>query len=179
MCVYRLMQSAFRTFGVAFIAVLLWAGRANAGETREYRSPNGKFRAVVIALPGAPYGSGESRVELRTAGGALLCSHSYGSEDGEHGFGVERAAWTPDSRFFVYSMSSSGGHQAWHFPTDFIAVKNHRVQKLDDFTGPITDPDFEVHAPDVVHTVGRGKEDLEEKTFGVALSSLVSKGTHP
>src|SRR5574337_1125543 len=164
------MQNAFRTFALALVAVVLWASCASAGEAREYRSPDGRYRAVVVALPGAPYGSGESRVELRSAGGTVLCSRTYGSANGEHGFGVERVAWTADSQFFVYSMSSSGGHQAWHFPTDFISVKDRRVRSLDDFLGPITDPDFEVNAPDLVHTVGRAKEDLEEKTFDVSLS---------
>src|SRR5688572_5028509 len=78
---------------------------------REYLSPDGKFRAIVLYLPNAPYGGGESGVELRSVNGTTLLIHSYASEDGEHGFGIERASWTPDSQFFVYSMSSSGGHQ--------------------------------------------------------------------
>lgn len=90
-------------------------------QAKEFRSPDGKYLAIVIPLPKAPHGSGESKIEIHSKD-AIVCSASYSSEDGEHGFGVERAAWSPDSKFFVYSMSSSGGHQAWHFPTYFISV---------------------------------------------------------
>ena len=163
---------------ISLCILLVFATPGQGGQTREYRSPNRQFRARVIALPDAPYGSGESRVEIRAASGALLCSRSYGSADGEHGFGVERAAWTPDSRFFVYSMSSSGGHQAWHFPTDFIAIQDCRIRRLDQFVGPITDPEFKLRAPDIVRVVGRRKEDLEEATFNVSLRKLITKEEH-
>ena len=123
-------------------ALLLLAGSAQGSEAREYRSADGQFRAVVISLPHAADGSGESRVEIHAASGTLLCAQDHGSADGQHGYRVERAAWTPDSRFFVYSLSSSGGHQPWHFPTHFIAVRGCKMRTLDDDVGPITAPDF-------------------------------------
>jgi hypothetical protein len=147
----------------------------HSGELHEYFSPDGRLKALVIPLPKAPYGSGESRIELRSTDGTLLFSKSYASEDGEHGYGVEHAAWTPDSRFFVYSLSSSGGHQARHFPTDFIKVSTLSVHRLDEYVGPITDPDFKVFPPDIVCADGRGIKDLEETTFKVRLSELVNR----
>lgn len=160
---------------ISLCILLVFTTPGQGGQTREYSSPNRQFRARVIALPDAPYGSGESRVEIHAASGALLCSRSYGSWDGEHGFGVERAAWTPDSRFFVYSMSSSGGHQAWHFPTDFIAIQDRRIRRIDQYVGPITDPEFKLRAPDIVQVVGRRREDLEEATSNVSLRKLITK----
>lgn len=147
-------------------------------ELNEYPSPDGRLKSIIISLPKAPYGSGESRIEIRSADGSLLFSQDYASEDGEHGFGVEHAAWTPDSKFFIYSLSSSGGHQPWHFPTDFIEVSGagrSRLHQLDDYVGPITDPDFKVLPPDTVCTEGMRDKDLKETTFRVRLSELVSR----
>lgn len=148
---------------------------AYAGEISTYPSPDGKLTALVVPLPGAPYGSGENRVEIRSQNGSLLFSHSYASEDGEHGLGVEHAAWTPDSKFFVYSLSSSGGHQPWHFPTDFIEANTLSLHRLDEYTGLVTAPDFKVLPPDRVRTVGQRQADQEETTFEVRLSELLSE----
>lgn len=146
-----------------------------AGEFSKYPSPDGRLTAIIVPLPGAHYGAGENRVEIRSQNGSLLFSHSYGSEDGEHGFGVEHAAWTPDSKFFVYSLSSSGGHQAWHFPTDFIETATLHLHRLDEYRGPVTAPDFKVLPPDRVRTVGQRKADMQETTFEVRLSELLSE----
>jgi hypothetical protein len=155
--------------------LVIWCQCAYAGGPHEYRSPDGRLKALVISLPRAPYGSGESRIQVRSIDGTLLFSKSYASKDGEHGFGVEHAAWTPDSKFFVYSLSSSGGHQSWHFPTDFIEASTLSVYRLDDYVGPITDPEFRVLPPDTVYADGKGNVDLAETTFKVRLSELVNR----
>lgn len=142
---------------------------------KTYLSPDEKYVAIVIPIPKAQYGSGESKIEIRSQNGVLLFTVNYGSEDGEHGFGVERASWTPDSQFFVFSMSSSGGHQAWHFPTDFIAVHDFKIWSLDDYLGTITDPDFVLRDTDFIKTVGRKATDLEETIFDVRLSEIIKK----
>ena len=112
-----------------------------------HQSPDGTLRALVIALPNAPYGLGESRVEIRNRKHTLLFTHSFGSDDGEHGDGVAEAAWTPDSQFFAFSVMSSGGHQAWHSPTFFVSRRDNIMRSLDDYVGSITDPQFKVAAP--------------------------------
>jgi hypothetical protein len=58
----------------------------------------------------------ESRVVIRTSNGETLNSKDYSSPRGFNGYYVVNAKWSPDSRFFVYSMSSSGGHSPWQFP---------------------------------------------------------------
>ena len=162
------------------LSVLAASGGANehaSSSVKQYASPDGKHVVVVLALPKAHYGSGESEIVLKTTDGKILCSKSYGSADGEHGFGVERAAWTPDSQFFVYSMSSSGGHQSWHFPTHVISIRDAKIMDIDNLLGPVTDPDFELKAPNILKAVGRDKKTLNDTTFEVRLSALVGKGS--
>ncbi len=167
-----------KTSILSIIILLLVSGSIWAKEAKqrhEYPSPDGKYLAIVIPLPKAPYGSGESKIEIHSKD-AIICSESYGSEDGEHGFGVEHAAWTPDSKFFVYSMSSSGGHQAWHFPTYFISVRDFKIRKLDEYLGLITDPNFIMAAPDTIQITGHKLSDLEKETnFREKLSDLLKK----
>jgi hypothetical protein len=161
-----------------FIGLFLFIGVAYADkkQDRKFESPDGKFIAYIIALPNAPYGSGESKIIIKTKQDKVLYSKDYSSEDGEHGFGVERAAWTPNSKFFVYSMSSSGGHQAWHFPTDFIDVSDFKIRSLDKYLGPITDPDFELIAPDIIRITGQSIADLEKEVNSKkSLEELIRK----
>jgi len=140
-------------------------------DVRQYSSPDGQLRARIGFSKNSPTATPESRVTI-TAGAKVVFERSYESEDGEHGFGVERAAWTPDSRFLVFSLSSSGGHQAWHFPTDFWCRADARVRRLDDYIGPITSAEFSVSRPDVVTTEGR-KDDLEEAELRASLRTLL------
>ena len=164
------------TILLLFGSVFLIVGLSYGNKQQEYPSPDGKYIAYVIALPKARYGSGESEIIIKTKKGKILCSKNYGSESGEHGLGVERAAWTPDSQFFIYSMSSSGGHQAWHFPTDFIAVRDFKIRSLDNYLGLITDPDFDLMAPDIIRITGRRIGDLlRERNFETNLNKLIEK----
>lgn len=84
----------------------------------EYKNADGT-RVVILPI-GEPPGheSYESRIEFYTSEGQMLCSLDYSSEDGELGFGVVKAAWTPDpdNHFFVFSLTaraaiSHGTHQ--------------------------------------------------------------------
>ena len=58
----------------------------------------------------------------------------------------------PGFTVFVFSVHSSGGHEFWQFPTYFYSRKDRRLRLLDDYVGPVTDPDFEIVAPDLVRT---------------------------
>lgn len=144
-----------------------------AGERRTFPSPDRTLRAVVIPVSQTDVGGGESRVEVRLAWGFLRFAKSYWSTDGEHGWNVVHASWTPNSRFFVFSLQSSGGHQAWHSPIYFYDRHSNRLRSLDDQLGPITAPEFTIEAPDVIYATGRRTQDLEEVSFRVSLSSLV------
>lgn len=161
----KLSLIALLVAGILF----LFVSGAHAGELRKYPSPDGMLNALVIPLSK----SGESRIEMLSTDGSLLLSQSYASEDGEHGFIVEQADWTPDSKFFVYSLSSSGGHQPWHSPIDFMAASTRSIHRMDDYVGPITDPAFKVVPPNTLSVITGGIPDHKEKAIEVRLSELV------
>ena len=79
--------------------------------------------------------------------GKQLAVHDFSSADGEHGYGVDVARWTPDSRFFVCLMSNSGGHSPLYSPVVFWSRKTNRLHELDAYTG---DRLFAIIAPDRV-----------------------------
>lgn len=109
--------------------------------------------AVALVFPvGKPgYERYESRVEVRSKSGRLLAEQGYSSPDREHGYGVEKAVWTPDSNFFVYSLENSGGHQPWHAPVEFYSRAAGRIFSLDDaLHDAVMSPQFSLAAPDRV-----------------------------
>src|SRR5271157_1846256 len=119
---------------------------------RQYTAPDGGVRVVVVPVSKeAGHPEYESRIEFKSSDGKIACALDYSSEDNEHGFGVAKAEWTPDSQYFVFSLTSSGGHQAWHAPTQFLSRKDGTVRTLDDyFELGISMADFRLVAP---HTV--------------------------
>jgi hypothetical protein len=131
---------------------------------------------VVIVPVGKPSGheAYESRIEFLTPKDKLLCSLDYSSEDGEHGFGIVKAAWTEDGRYFVFSLTSSGGHQGWHFPTHFYNTKDTRIYYLDDFieASGISKGEFILKGSDVVLTEVQREKEVPVKFH---LDKLVAK----
>lgn len=146
----------------------LFSTLANSADEKQYVSPDERYVADVVAVSG----SGESRVVVKAKNGSLICSKSYASKDGEHGFWVEKVAWTPDSRFFVYNMSSSGGHQPWHFPVNFCSVYDSTICGLDDYVGPVTSNDLEIKPPDIVKGRSMRKNIDDQVDFEVRLSGV-------
>src|SRR4051812_16529461 len=137
--------------GLLFAAMLCRAQKSiNPSQTESFTSPDGTMTAFVRSTR-APEATKESRIEVRSKGGRVLVSRSYISQDGEHGQGVRKAAWTPDSRFFVYSLESSGGHQAWHTPVHFFSRNRDEIANLDDvLKDAVINPQFVVSAPDSI-----------------------------
>lgn len=121
---------------------------------RIYPSPDGMLRALVfpvdISLDATP--DMESRVAIRSRKGDTLASKDYSSPRGFNGYHVVNAQWSPDSKFFVYSMSSSGGHSPWQFPMAvYSREKNAFVAFSDMINGnPTISGDFKFVGP---HTV--------------------------
>ena len=116
----------------------------------EYPSPDGALVARIRPIGKSGWEWSESRIEIRARSGRVLRYVSFASEDHEHGEGVSHAAWTPDSKFFVFSTSSSGGHQPWHGPAYFYARRQNRVLRLDDYIGVGPNLVFSVSSPDVL-----------------------------
>jgi hypothetical protein len=55
----------------------------------------------------------------------------------------------PDSQFFVYSMSSSGGHSPWSFPMMVYSRQKNRIAGFSDMIhgGPTVSADFHFAGP--------------------------------
>jgi hypothetical protein len=116
-----------------------------------YLSPDHALHAVVlpvdVSLNATP--DMESRVVFRTAKGDTLTSKDYSSPRGANGYYVVNAKWSPDSQFFVFSMSSSGGHSPWSYPTMVYSREKNAIAKLSDMIDgrPLLSPDFSFAAP--------------------------------
>jgi hypothetical protein len=124
-------------------------------EQRRYTAPDGGMRVMVVPVSKeAGRSEYESRIEFKSIDGKIACAIDYSSEDSEHGFGVVKAEWTPDSQYFVFSLTSSGGHQAWHAPTQFLSRKDGKIRTLDDYTEGtgISNADFRLIAPNTIKT---------------------------
>ena len=98
---------------------------------REFVSPDNSVRAVVYNFVDSLRGEMlESRLCIYAKNGQLLIDKSFVSPDREHGFGIYRANWSEDSRFFIVGMSSSGGHMPWQLFTSVFSVANKRLVDL-------------------------------------------------
>ena len=95
---------------------------ARNGLPRKYLSPNGKYNACVLPIRNPHTGKDESEIIIKSEKGKILFQEGYFSKDDEDGLFVVKAAWSADSRFFVYSMVNPCAHKPWHFPTFFVST---------------------------------------------------------
>jgi hypothetical protein len=118
----------------------------SASESRQelnvFVSPDANLTAVVLNTP-----NNESRLEVRQAGGALVSVHDFSSSDGEHGYKANKAQWTANSKFFVVSLSSSGGHSPIYEPLVCWSRRDNLFYQLRDYTAL---GGFEIIAPDAL-----------------------------
>ena len=135
------------------LALLLPGGGATKGE-KEFKAKDGTHVVIFPIGKLSGHGDSESRIEFYSLQNQLLCALDYSSEDSEHGFGIVKAAWTPDNNYFVFSLTSSGGHQAWHAPTLFYSLRDNSIRSLDGYVkaAGISKGAFALQAPDVVLT---------------------------
>jgi hypothetical protein len=131
-------------------------------------SPDKALHATVqpvdISLDATP--DMESRVVIRTRGGETVTSKDYSSPRGANGFYVVEAKWSPDSQFFVYSMSSSGGHSPWSFPIMVFGRKDKRIAKFSDMIDgkPTLAANFKFTGPHTLDaSTWKAPGDLEDK----------------
>jgi hypothetical protein len=116
-----------------------------------YPSPDGALRALVLPVDVSLYATPdmESRVVIRSSNSDTLISKDYSSPRGANGYYVVNAKWSPDSQFFVYSMSSSGGHSPWLFPMMVYSRQKNRIAGFSDMIhgGPTVSADFHFAGP--------------------------------
>lgn len=135
---------------ILLLCGLLSAAIANADQANLVRSPDGRFVATIRSIQKTTTGVPEAIIEIKDSSGKLAAREDFSSKDGEHGLCVEKAAWTPDSRFFVFTTTSSGGHQPWQFPTFFFDHRDKKIHRFSDFLAPIAEGGFELKSPDII-----------------------------
>ena len=116
-----------------------------------YPSPDGALRAVVLPVDVSLHATPdmESRVVIRTSKGDTLTSKDYSSPRGANGYYIVTAKWSPDSQFFVYSMTSSGGHSPWSYPMAVYGRAKNAIARFSDMINgnPTVSPEFSFTAP--------------------------------
>lgn len=155
---------------------------AGPGQTHRYAAPDKSGIVEIVSAKREIKGAGyESRVGIQAGDRQQLCTIDYSSEDGQHGFSVVKAEWTPDSRFFVYSLTSSGGHQPWHTPTQFYDRAQGILRSLDDyFPGGISKADFLLVAPNTIETEAwRGRSMPITVSLAVLPAARGTEGRRP
>src|SRR5437870_10611084 len=135
---------------------------------RIYPSPDGALRALVLPVDVSLYATPdmESRVVIRTSNGDTVTSKDYSSPRGTNGYYVVTAKWSPDSQFFVYSMSSSGGHSPWSFPIMVYGRKKNFIASFSDMIGgnPTISGDFNFSGPhSVVASTWKQPGSIDDK----------------
>src|SRR5258707_11192064 len=122
-------------------------------------------RCQTSDLPIARWSSSRTRV---SRGCQPLCHARHGESRGhphqqqrhpdlEGLFLAARRQWilcrqrkmVPDSQFFIYSMSSSGGHSPWSFPMMVYSRQKNRIAGFSDMIhgGPTVSADFHFAGP--------------------------------
>jgi hypothetical protein len=160
---YTLCLTNMRTAQLIFVTVAVVVTTAEAArlanlqrKERRYTAPDGGLSVVIVPVKSIVAGRAgdESRIDFKSSDSKIDCAVDYSSGDNEHGFGVVKAEWTADSQYFVFSLTSSGGHQAWHAPTQFLSRKDGTIHSLDDYfaAAGISKADFQLIAPNTVRT---------------------------
>jgi hypothetical protein len=118
---------------------------------QSYPSPDKTLIATILPVDISLYATPdmESRVVIRNGAGDTLTSRDYSSPRGINGYYVYRAQWSPDSQFFVFSLTSTGGHSTW-------VVSDHReIQRHDRWQADVVRRFF------VFRTSYRGRHHVE------------------
>lgn len=159
------------------LTIMLFPVSAFPDELKEYLSPSGEYRAYTRTIKNNDNGNQKSEIIIKNRKGETHIRYSYSSPfSSRYGLFVVKAAWTADSEFFVYSMSSDLiGHRSWHHPTFFISIDKYKVISLDDFFGPIVYPDFKLSPPDIIHVVALNGSIKDELAVDESLSDLLNR----
>ena len=125
---------------VFILAFSLLIGLPNPNEPTSLPSPDGQLTAVIS-------GQTESRIAIQHSDGVQLGQHDFSSADGQQGYVADGAQWTPDSRYLVIRMRSSGGHMPTYALVVYWSRKTNRFYHLPNYTA---DQIFSVAPPDKV-----------------------------
>jgi hypothetical protein len=134
-----------------FAACLIFCvstGRAN--DVKMMKSPDGIYSAHITRVTKSPALPPEFIVEIRNTEHRPEVKGDYTSKSGEQGLSLHHGAWTPDSRFFIYTTLSSGGHMAWQYLTFFFDRRDGKIHDFSDFLSPVAEGAFSLNPPDII-----------------------------
>ena len=119
-----------------FCALTLSAFAVPEQEIREIPAHADEFTAYIFPL------AGEHRIAIRRFDPRNLAELSLFSPDSQHGGHIEEIQWSDDSKYLVFTTSSSGGHSPWHFPTYAFSTERWAFVLIDDTFPAVTDKTF-------------------------------------
>ena len=151
------------------IASVMALATSDAGKVKRDQSGGNTGSSVPDGLDYVAAGYGEGTVKIYRR--HHLCIRRSFVSDGNHGQIIERAAWTPDSQFFVFATFSSGGHSAWHHWTFVWSRRDGKIHTLDDAYSSIMTDRFRLTAPDRMSTLLAGGSG-SGKPLSVRLSQV-------
>ena len=140
---------------ILILAFSFLIGLTSPSDPVTLTSPDGQLTAVVS-------GQTESRISIQRSNGTQLSQHDFSSPDGQQGYVADGAQWTPDSRFLVMRLRSSGGHMPTYALVVYWSRKANRFYHLFNYTA---DQIFSVTAPDKVNL--STWPDLKPKTVSL------------
>ena len=166
------------TFLRAFVLILATApSQGWTAELQRYASPDKSYEATVVTLK-----TGESKIHIAKPHGKLFFEKSFESDDGEHGDTIIQAAWSPNSRFFVFMTQHSGGHSPLMHPIYFWDRRDNQLRMLDYVVGGITGG-FTIETPDIVRGKRIASPDStsadDQDDFSISLTSATKAYRRP
>lgn len=160
------------TIGLQLIIGLFIAMPAMAFETQTIPSPDRMFLAVLSSSISAISGETSSFIVMKASSGVALHAEGYRLPDDPHGGKISSAAWTTDSRFFVYILENPKGPAPSTHPIFFWDSRDNQLISLDKHLGGIT-TGFVLIGPDIIQAHRLSKNPAEGH-FSVSLSSVAS-----
>jgi len=150
-----------------FLLVLLLSCTLLSQNKIKITSPDRKTRVVINN-----YKNGiESKLSIFNKAGKILFDTNYISQDHQHGFEIIQTGWTPNSKYFVFSLVSSSGHQPWHYPIFIYSISKRKLVNLDKIIGTVTSG-FHLTPPDSLETRVFKHNINEQKEIKIKLSDL-------
>ncbi len=135
---------------ILFVTLLGVApSHVTAQQLQSYKSRDGILRVVITPVSKS---CPEDRLVIRKRDGALFYRRDFSSSDCEHGEGIVRGEWSPDSQFFVFNAESTGGHQPGHRPVFFYSRSENKLYRLENNIGYIVAQDFTLEVPHIIKT---------------------------
>src|SRR5438552_14243494 len=109
--------------------------------TTSNASPDGKFMAQIMSKK-AEFTEDTVAIVSRESGSRV--EFPMTSDSAWNGRYLLKSEWSPDSKFFVFSTFSSGGHSGWNFRTFVYSVDANKFVSVDEKIRPVTDHDFQL-----------------------------------